>query len=186
MEYTNFQVGEKFPLPIKNQGDGGLFQIDANGCMFILQLSKTDVIATEAFRTGRLELGLYEQDGILFLLYKIDGIFKEGWGDCPLALHLVKREHQPTAASLRDHTLHLYLVDTRLQLLLALRDAAMTPAFQRVLTDYVTAHAGETVDAADFSRRLQSVWAARTSAAMRERAAAVLSLPFTLGASQKK
>ena len=98
----------------------------------------------------------------------------------------MKREHQPTAASLRDHTLHLYLVDTRLQLLLALRDAAMTPAFQRVLTDYVTAHAGETVDAADFSRRLQSVWAARTSAAMRERAAAVLSLPFTLGASQKK
>ena len=63
MEYTNFQVGEKFPLPIQHQGDGGLFQIDANGCMFILQLSNADVIAVEAFRTGELELGLYEQDG---------------------------------------------------------------------------------------------------------------------------
>lgn len=185
-EYTNFEIGQKFPLPIATQADGAMFQVDANGAMFILQLSRTDVIAREAFRTGEMEFAFYEQDGLLFLLYQIDGIFKEGWGDCPLALHLVKREHQPTAASLRDHTLHLYLVDTRLQLLLALRDAAMTPAFQRVLTDYVTAHAGETVDAADFSRRLQSVWAARTSAAMRERAAAVLSLSFTLGASQKK
>ena len=184
--YQSFPVGEPFPLPIVHQADGGMFQVDGSGAMFILQLSRADVIAAEAFRTGAMELALYEEAGILFLLYRIDGIFKEGWGDCPLALHLVKREHQPTAASLRDHTLHLYLVDTRLQLLLALRDAAMTPAFQRVLTDYVTAHAGETVDAADFSRRLQSVWAARTSAAMRERAAAVLSLPFTLGASQKK
>ena len=52
MSYTNFQVGEKFPLPIKAKGDGGLFQIDSNGCMFILQLSRTDVIAVEAFRTG--------------------------------------------------------------------------------------------------------------------------------------
>ena len=56
MSYTNFQVGEKFPLPIQAAGDGGLFQIDANGMMFILQLSNTDVIATEAFRTGKMEL----------------------------------------------------------------------------------------------------------------------------------
>ena len=58
MQYTNFQVGEKFPLPIQSQGDGGLFQIDINGAMFILQLSRTDVIAVEAFRTGRMELAL--------------------------------------------------------------------------------------------------------------------------------
>ena len=51
----SFQVGEKFPLPIKNQGDGGLFQVDSNGIMFILQLSHTDIIAIEAFRTGKME-----------------------------------------------------------------------------------------------------------------------------------
>ena len=75
-DYTNFQVGEPFPLPIKNRQDGGMFQVDANGCMFILQLSHTDIIAIEAFRTGKMELGLYEQDGLLFFLYQIDGIFK--------------------------------------------------------------------------------------------------------------
>ena len=80
MSYTNFQVGEKFPLPIQAAGDGGLFQADANGLMFILQLSRLDVIAVEAFRTGKMELALYEEDGLLFFLYQIDGIFKAGWG----------------------------------------------------------------------------------------------------------
>lgn len=179
--FQSFTVGEPFPLPIVHQADGGMFQVDGSGAMFILQLSRADVIAAEAFRTGAMEFALYEEAGILFLLYRIDGIFKDGWGDCPLALHLVKREHRPTAESLRDKTLHLYLVDTRLQLLLALRDVEMAPNFRRVLTDYATAHASEETDAADFSRRLQAVWAARTSAAMRERAAAVLSVPFALG-----
>lgn len=65
-DYMNFQIGDKFPLPINIQQDGGMFQIDANGCMFILQLSRTDIIAIEAFRTGKMELALYEQDGLLF------------------------------------------------------------------------------------------------------------------------
>ena len=43
-DYINFQIGEKFPLPIKQQQDGGMFQIDANGIMFILQLSHNSSI----------------------------------------------------------------------------------------------------------------------------------------------
>ena len=179
-DYQSFTVGEPFPLPIVHQADGGMFQVDGSGAMFILQLSRADVIAAEAFRTGAMEFALTEEDGILFLLYRIDGIFKDGWGDCPLALHLVRPEHRPTAASLRDTTLHLYLVDTRLQLLLALRDVPMTPDFHGVLTRYAEAHANETVDATAFAKRLRAVWAAHTSADLRARAAAVLSVPLAL------
>ena len=53
--------------------------------MFILRLSRTDVVAVEAFRTGAMELALHEENGVLFFLYKIDGIFKEGWGTRPSA-----------------------------------------------------------------------------------------------------
>ena len=35
-EYTNFEIGQKFPLPIATQADGAMFQVDANGAMFIL------------------------------------------------------------------------------------------------------------------------------------------------------
>ena len=75
-EYINFEVGQKFPLPIRAKGDGGLFQVDADGMLFILQLSRTDAIAREAFRTGEMRFAFLEEDGILFLLYQIDGIRK--------------------------------------------------------------------------------------------------------------
>lgn len=168
MEYINFQVGEKFPLPIKNQGDGGLFQIDANGCMFILQLSKTDVIAVEAFRTGKLELGLYEQDGILFLLYKIDGIFKDGWGDCPLGVQLLPPGLKPILEDLQEPVMHLYLVDTQLQVLLAQRTVELSEEFFDQLRHAVKNQLESSMTSGAFVATLQKIWAQHTSKDMSE------------------
>ena len=178
--YANFQVGEKFPLPIKNQQDGGLFQIDANGCMFILQLSRHDVIAAEAFRTGKMELALYEQDGLLFFLYQIDGIFKEGWGDAPFSLCGVKPELLPTEKSMADTTLHLYLVDTPLQVLLAQRDVPIPADFMAILNKHVAAQKAATVDEAALRLAVQTIWAQKSPAQMREAASAVIEVPLSI------
>lgn len=168
MDYTNFETGGTFPLPIKAKGDGGLFQVDVNGAMFILQLSRTDVIAREAFRTGEIELALAEAEGVLLLLYRIDGIFREGWGDAPLAGHLVAREQLPTEKSLADETLHLYFVDSRLNILLALRQASvknetgkcqLTGDFWGLVKKHaLTAAADPEEYGRDFNRRLGSVY----------------------------
>ena len=178
--YANFQVGEKFPLPIKNQQDGGLFQIDANGCMFILQLSRHDVIAAEAFRTGKMELALYEQDGLLFFLYQIDGIFKEGWGDAPFSLCGVKPELLPTEKSMADATLHLYLVDTTLQVLLAQRDVLIPADFMAILNKHVAAQKAATLDEAALRLAVQTIWAQKSPAQMREAASAVIEVPLSI------
>ena len=178
--YANFQVGEKFPLPIKNQHDGGLFQIDANGCMFILQLSRHDVIAAEAFRTGKMELALYEQDGLLFFLYQIDGIFKEGWGDAPFSLCGVKPALLPTEKSMADTTLHLYLVDTTLQVLLAQRDVPIPADFMAILNKHVAAQKAATLDEAALRLAVQTIWAQKSPAQMREAASAVIEVPLSI------
>ena len=178
--YANFQVGEKFPLPIKNQQDGGLFQIDANGCMFILQLSRHDVIAAEAFRTGKMELALYEQDGLLFFLYQIDGIFKEGWGDAPFSLCGVKPELLPTEKSMADATLHLYLVDATLQVLLAQRDVPIPADFMAILHKHVAAQKAATLDEAALRLAVQTIWAQKSPAQMREAASAIIEVPLSI------
>ena len=178
--YANFQVGEKFPLPIKNQQDGGCFQIDANGCMFILQLSRHDVIAAEAFRTGKMELALYEQNGLLFFLYQIDGIFKEGWGDAPFSLLGVKPELLPTEQSMADNTLHLYLVDTTLQILLAQRDVPIPAEFMAILRKHVAAQKEAPYDEAALRLAIQTIWAQKSPAQMREAASSVIEVPLSI------
>jgi len=184
--YANFQVGEKFPLPIKNQQDGGLFQIDANGCMFILQLSRHDVIAAEAFRTGRMELALYEQNGLLFFLYQIDGIFKEGWGDAPFSLLGVKPELMPTEKSLADNTLYLYLVDTTLQILLAQRAVPIPAEFMAILQKHVDAQRKSPYDEAALRLAIQTIWAQKTPAQMREAASSIIEVPLSIPTPPKK
>ena len=178
--YTNFQIGEHFPLPIKNQQDSGMFQIDANGSMFILQLSRTDIIAIEAFRTGKMELALYERDGLLFFLYQIDGIFKDGWGDAPFSLTGVAPELMPTEKSLHDPVVHLYLVDTTLQILLAQRDVTVHDKFLSILTKHVRQQQKKPFSEEGFLKKVRQAWAARTSAQMRQEAAAVQEVPLAI------
>ena len=178
--YANFQIGEQFPLPIKNQQDGGLFQIDANGCMFILQLSHTDIIAIEAFRTGKMQLALYEENGLLFFLYKIDGIFKEGWGDAPFTLAGIKPGLLPTEKSMADHTLHLYLVDTRLQLLLAQRTVPIPAEFMALLQKHVDLQKAANWDESAFRLAVQTIWAQKSPTQMREAASAVLDVELSI------
>ena len=180
MNPMNFEVGQPFPLPIQAVGDGGMIQADTNGVMFILRLSRTDVVAVEAFRTGAMELALYEENGVLFFLYKIDGIFKEGWGDAPLGLHTLKPEQRPTAESLADPTLHLYLVESRLGILMAMRQVPMDENFHDALKRHVEAQMKASMDAGAFSARVQAAWSARTSEEMRREASAVQSVEMTL------
>ena len=180
MSYTNFEIGEKFPLPIQTAGDGALVQADSNGSMFLLQLSHTDIIATEAFRTGKMELALYEQDGLLFLLYQIDGIFKEGWGDAPLGVHLLPSSQFPTEKSMSDPVLHLYLVDTRLQILLSMRQVTLQQKFHDILKKHALKQARHPFDAKTFSQKVQSIWSTCSPAEMRKKAIAVQSIPLEI------
>ena len=180
MSYTDFQIGEKFPLPIRQQGEGGLFQVDANGAMFILQLAKSDIIAIEAFRTGEMELALYETEGVLFLLYRIPGIFKDGWGDAPLTFSTLSAEQLPTAAALSDPVLHLYLVDARLSLLLAQREAQMPAPFADFLRRHTLSALEAPLAPQDFAVRVQSIWQRMSPAEMREKVAVVWEIPLAL------
>lgn len=176
----NFAVGEPFPLPVLAQADGGMFQADKNGMMFLLQLSRTDAIAVEAFRTGEIELAVTEVDGILFLLYRIDGIFKDGWGDAPLSLSLVKEELLPDEENLADPTIHLYLVDTNLKLLLAQRTASVPEEFADIIRANVRAQKESPLSALAFQKKVAAIWAEKSSADLRAMTEASYTLPLTL------
>lgn len=171
MSYTSFQVGEKFPLPIKAQGDGGLFQYDINGAMFILKLSKVDLIAIEAFRTGKIELGLFVDNDIIFLLYKIDGIIN-GWGDSPYSVHFHTEEQRPKLIDVKEKTISLYLVDSHLDILLAMRTITLPDTFFDKLIESTKDQLGKPFDKEQYIANIQSVWSKYTSEAMIEHAIA--------------
>lgn len=162
MSYTNFQVGEKFPLPIKAQGEGGIFQYDINGAMFILKLAKTDIIAIEAFRTGKLSLSLFTKNNILFFLYKIEGIFNN-WGDCPYAVKFLESDKQPDPEKAQEKVLNLYLVDSNLDVLLAMRTIQLSDEFWQALQANVKAQLQAPFSSSDYVANVQKIWSKYSS-----------------------
>ena len=59
--------------------------------------------------------------------------FKDGWGDCPLGLHLLPPGMKPCIADLDEPVIHLYLVDANLQILLAQRTVTLNEKFHQLL-----------------------------------------------------
>ena len=130
---------------------------------------------------GKMELALYEEDGVLFFLYQIDGIFKEGWGDAPLGLALLKPEEWPTEEILKDKTLHLYLVDSNLSVLLSLRQVQLDDDFHQIIRNYIEGQQAARISPKEYTEKVQRIWQGLTSAAMREKAVAVQKVPMALG-----
>ena len=130
---------------------------------------------------GKMELALYEEDGVLFFLYQIDGIFKEGWGDAPLGLALLKPEEWPTEEILKDKTLHLYLVDSNLSVLLSLRQVQLDDDFHQIIRNYIEGQQAAKISPKEYTEKVHRIWQGLTSAAMREKAVAVQKVPLALG-----
>ena len=130
---------------------------------------------------GKMELALYEEDGVLFFLYQIDGIFKEGWGDAPLGLALLKPEEWPTEEILKDKTLHLYLVDSNLSVLLSLRQVQLGDDFHQIIRNYIEGQQAARISPKEYTEKVHRIWQGLTSAAMREKAVAVQKVPLALG-----
>jgi hypothetical protein len=170
MSITEFKIGEKFPLAIQAAGDGGLFQYDVNGASFILKLSRFDLIAIEAFRTGKIELGLFSADNLFFFLYKIDGIFN-AWGDCPFTVHTLNEGSLPKLDGEQNKDLSLYFIDSRTDMLLAMRTVRLSDAFWRALDGGIKAQLDAPQSSFEYSRRLQAVWQKFSSESMAENAA---------------
>ena len=99
-----------------------------------------------------------------------------------MGLHRLKREEWPTEKSLADPTLHLYLVDTNLQIILAMRQISMEVAFYSVLRKNIEAQMAHSVDSKAFAKSVQCAWRERTPEQMREQASAVQEVPMELTA----
>ncbi|MDL2281122.1 hypothetical protein LJC10_04615 [Selenomonadales bacterium OttesenSCG-928-I06] len=181
MSYINFQVGEKFPLIIKEKGDGGIFQYDVNGAMFILKLSKVDIIAVEAFRTGKVELGLFFEKNIIFLLYKIDGVIN-GWADSPYTIHFHTEDQLPKLEDVKEKTLSLYLVHSELDILLSMRTVTLPDDFFDRLIDSVKSQQKAPFSKDGYVADIQQVWNKYSSEEMYEKAIAKHEIEFDIEA----
>ena len=74
----------------------------------------------------------------------------------------------------------MYLVDTRLNTLIAMRDVVLDEDFFQLLYQHAAKQLDNPFKNSEFVEKVQHIWQKYTPAEMREKAAAVQEIPFSL------
>ena len=86
----------------------------------------------------------------------------------------------PAIETLNDPTLHLYLVDSRLNVLLALRSVQMDEKFFETLRRHTDSQLNSPLNPSEHMQRIGKIYMSMSPADMREKASAVLDVPMDI------
>ncbi len=113
-----------------------------------------------AVRQARMHLALLVDDGIIFLVWRFDGI--GDWSDCPFSIHLVPEAHRripPIVQGEERALLQVVLVDASTGLVRALRAVTIPPLATQKLHNAIRAQAAGDFDSAAHGHALETIYA---------------------------
>lgn len=132
----------------------------AGHCLVIVKAGITakDV---ETIENGSVELGLYVDGPIIFLLFKFG---TSNWNDAPYSWHTIPREFRVYPVEAQDTaTLKVTLVDAVDGLVRAVRTVALTPDFADKLNEMITIQAKGSFNGLSYAKHINIVYNQYTS-----------------------
>lgn len=132
--YYVTEVGKLF-IPDKTRyTEGVYFEYAESGPYLIFALSNPTKDEIQAAKTGRVELALYEDPPLVFVLHRIRGL--EQWSDSPFSIRLYQGRTLDWSEPIQEGqglALTIALVDANTGILLALRMVGTSTEFAREL-----------------------------------------------------
>lgn len=124
------EVGKLF-IPGKTKYQENVwFEYTASGPFLIFAFRKPRNMEIKAAKTGEVELALYEDGPVIFVLHKIEGL--EDWSDCPFSIRLCKNIEFDWSEEIQEGqglALTIVLIDADTGILLSLRVVGTSTEF---------------------------------------------------------
>ncbi|RCX20858.1 hypothetical protein DFR58_10160 [Anaerobacterium chartisolvens] len=121
-----FEVGQLFWPGKTSYPEAPKFSFGASGAALELYLQKPSKKEIESVRAGKFELGFYEKQPCIFMLFKFAGM---GYMDAPYSVHLSPAfEFQPLSPGL-GFALTVFLVDAATGVLEVMRYVGLSTDF---------------------------------------------------------
>lgn len=112
-----------------------------------------------AVRQAPMHLALLVEDGIIFLVWRFEGI--GDWSDCPFSIHLVPESHRripPIAEGEERALLQVVLVDASTGLVCALRAVTIPPLATQLLVNAIREQAQRPFARSAYDQMLRSAY----------------------------
>ncbi len=138
--------------------EGCILNYDVSGPVLVVALSGMTEKETERVRSGKMELALFEKDGILFLLVKIPGVLD--WSDAPFHIGLYS-DGRKVPEEIPDGGgwgLMVLGVDARNGMIRAIRLIGLGTDFSRKMIEIIKEQTGKRVFQVDYHNRVNKIY----------------------------
>lgn len=152
--YQKFEVGQLFQGKT-NFPEGVKFDFDQSGALLFLFFNKPSAKEIESVKSGKLEIGLYQKDEIIFILLKFQGM---EWMDAPYSIHLSSPFEFAELQEGLGFGTTIFLVDATTGILKVMRYIGLSTEFSRKLKDAILKQKEMTFDKTLYNKRLNEIY----------------------------
>ncbi|HML33582.1 MULTISPECIES: hypothetical protein [Sporomusa] len=163
------QVGQLYEYGQDKLEEKIVYRLDRDGHGLVIIEAGIAAREVESIAYGSVELGLYIDGPIIFLLFKFG---TSSWNDAPYSWHTVPRDLRAYPVEVADaDILKVTLVDAEDGLIRAVRKVALAPAFADALNAAITVQANGSFNGLSYAKHINSVYNQYTAEDMADLAA---------------
>jgi len=166
------EVGKLFISGKTSWPEGVWCEHTPTGPLLLFAYRNPSAKEIQAARTGKVELALYEDPPVLFILHRVEGL--EGWADCPFSIRMYT-EPAPLPEQIPDGSglgLHIALIDAGTGILKAQRLVGTSTEFARALCAAVQRQLEAPFSEVAYHKRINQVYQELTTEQLLARAIA--------------
>jgi hypothetical protein len=167
------KVGELFIPGQTRYQENVWFEYTASGPFLIFAFQNPNPKEIQAAKTGKVELALYEDGPVLFILHRIDGL--EDWSDCPFSVRLCKNVEFDWSEEIQEGyglALNIVLIDADTGILLAQRVVGTSTEFAREIRGAILRQLEHPFDEHIYNKKIDQIYSQLSSQQILRRAKA--------------
>lgn len=150
------QVGQPYQPGQDQLEEKLIYRLDNDGHGLVIVKTGISNQEIENIQNGAVELGIYIDGPIIFLLFKFG---TASWNDAPFSWHTVPRGIRVYPEEAEDSaTLRVTLVEAANGIVLAGRQVALTPAFADKLNEAIKVQANSSFNGLSYGKHLNVVY----------------------------
>lgn len=150
------QVGQYYESGQDKLEEKVVYRLDKDGhCLVVIKAGVTPK-EVENIQSGRVELGIYIDGPIIFLLFKFG---TSNWNEAAYSWHTVPRESRVFPEQAADNSiLKVTLVDAATGLIQAVRQIELTQEFAGKLNEVITIQANGSFNGLSYAKHINMVY----------------------------
>ncbi len=150
-----YKVGELLQEGITRYQEGMKFDFLQDGPVLLIFFNNPTTAEIEAIRSGKLEIGLYERDSVIFILTKFQG---QQWMDAPYSIHMSKPFEFQELSYGMGFGLNILLTDAATGVLRAIRLVGLPTAFSQKLRYAMERQKEQPFDIDKYNKKINEIF----------------------------